>query len=197
MRPGWLPTFTILVVGAAWSQAADIRVQKSKGRVNVRAVAAPLVDVLDRMARETGMKVVYDGPPPRRLVTKTLADRTPAAAVTALLEGSGINYAVVLDTTGNHVVRLVITTAPPPPRRAVAPPSEGMDDALEEPPAPDEPERTPRPPVPPRAEPTQWLLPTPTPYPASPFTPQGPGPVLIPFPGSAPPRPTPEEEAGG
>ena len=33
------------------------------------ATAAPLADVLDRLARQIGMEIVYDGTPPRQRVT--------------------------------------------------------------------------------------------------------------------------------
>ena len=44
------------------------------------------LQVLDRLARQTGMKVVYEGPAPRQLVTVSLKGRTPAEAVLSVLE---------------------------------------------------------------------------------------------------------------
>lgn len=79
------------------------------GLVEIQATAAPLQDVLSRLAQQTGMKVVYDGAPPRTLVTLTLARRTPPEAVLALFEGLGVNYAMIADRTGLRVDMLLVT----------------------------------------------------------------------------------------
>jgi hypothetical protein len=91
--------------------AAEITVRVSGGRVDLTATAAPLSEVLDRLARQTGMKVVYEGPAPRPLVTLTLRGRTPAETVLGLLEGLGINFALVADPSGARVETLVVAGA--------------------------------------------------------------------------------------
>jgi hypothetical protein len=112
-------------LGAAAAQA-EINVRSTAGRVDVHAKAAPLTDVLDRLSRQIGMKVVYEGLPPRQLVTATLEGRTPAEAVLGILEGMGLNYALVLDPSGTSVQTLLMAGAagpgtPPPPARASMP----------------------------------------------------------------------------
>ena len=115
--------------------AAEVVVRVSGGHVDLTATAAPLADVLDRLARQTGMKVVYEGPAPRQLVTVSLHGRTPAETVLAVFEGLGINYALLADSTGTSVQTLVVAGAAtatsivlpvrgrgapgPPPNRAV------------------------------------------------------------------------------
>ena len=48
---------------AASALAGDVDVRgTAAGRVSVHVTAAPLSEVLDRLARQTGMKVVYDDP---------------------------------------------------------------------------------------------------------------------------------------
>ena len=109
--------------------AAEVVVRMSGGHVDLTATAAPLADVLDRLARQTGMKVVYEGPAPRQLVTVTLHGRTPAETVLAVFEGLGINYALVADPTGASVQTLVVagaatataSSSPSAPRPAVRP----------------------------------------------------------------------------
>jgi hypothetical protein len=96
---------------AAAPAAAEVVVRVSGGHVDLTATAAPLADVLDRLARQTGMKVVYEGPAPRQLVTVTLHGRTPAETVLAVFEGLGINYALVADPTGASVQTLVVAGA--------------------------------------------------------------------------------------
>ncbi len=103
-----------LLVASAGPGRAEVTVRLNAGRVDITANAAPLSEVLDRLARQTGMKVVYDGPAPRQLVTVSLMGRVPAEAVHDLLEGQGVNYALLGDTAGTGVQTLLMTgtTAP-------------------------------------------------------------------------------------
>jgi hypothetical protein len=93
--------------------AADVRVEARGGRIDLTATAAPLPDVLDRLARQLGMKVVYEGPVPRPLVTLTLQDRTPSEAILGVLEGLGLNFALAWDETGSRVRTLMVAGAAP------------------------------------------------------------------------------------
>jgi len=87
-------------------------VRVSGGQVDLTATAAPLADVLDRLARQTGMKVVYEGPAPRQLVTLAVHSRSPVETVLAVLEGQGLNFAMVADATGAGVSTLVLAGGP-------------------------------------------------------------------------------------
>ena len=91
--------------------------------MDLTATAAPLGDVLDRLARQTGMKVVYEGPAPRHPVTLSIQGRTPAEAVLSVLEGSGVNFALVGDATGAGVLSLLVAGAAPASAPASAAPS--------------------------------------------------------------------------
>jgi len=122
MRP--LATVVLMAIAPALA-AADVAVKVNAGRVDLAATAAPLGDVLDRLARQTGMKVVYEGPVPRSLVTLTIQGRTPAEAVLSVLEGQGVNFALLADSTGAGVQTLVVagspaSTAPTSPSPAAA-----------------------------------------------------------------------------
>ena len=91
--------------------------------MDLTATAAPLADVLDRLARQTGMKVVYEGPAPRQLVTLSLHGRTPTETVLSVFEGLGVNFALVADPTGARVQTLVVAgtaTASSSPSSAAA-----------------------------------------------------------------------------
>jgi len=103
--------------------AAEINVRVDGGRVDLSTNAAPVADVLDRLSRQTGMKVVYEGAPPRQLVSVTLAGRTPAEAVVGLLEGLGLNYMLIGDASGARVQTLMMGGAAPaaPSPRATSP----------------------------------------------------------------------------
>jgi hypothetical protein len=146
------PAAVLLVLVLASAPAgAEVTVRVSGGQVDLTATAAPLADVLDRLARQTGMKVVYEGPAPRQLVTLSLHGRTPTEVVLDVLEGLGVNFAFVADPSGARVQTLVVagtasasaasaSTAGRPatsanPRRPFGPPpgaSPDMEPALDE-----------------------------------------------------------------
>src|SRR5512135_59530 len=101
----------VLLSLVATVASAEVAVRVSGGRVDLTATAAPLADVLDRLARQTGMKVVYEGPAPRQLVTVSLHGRTPAETILAVFEGLGLNYAMVADASGAGVQTLMVAGA--------------------------------------------------------------------------------------
>ena len=189
---------------AALVVVAGVAVRVSGGHVELTATAAPLAEVLDRLARQTGMKVVYEGPAPRQLVTVSLKGRTPAEAVLSVLEGLGVNFALVADPTGARVQTLVVAgtasasaasspsrparSTPPASRRPFGPPPgsspETVEPAFEE--ADDEeplPEEATVPGLPPGAEMTDpsGVPLAPDPNAANPAAPQGP---TVPPPGA-------------
>jgi hypothetical protein len=93
--------------------------------VDVASDATPVSDLLDRLGRETGMKVVYEGPRPRVPVTLNVRNSTTAQAVFQVLEGLGIGYATRLDDTGTKVETLLIVASGPGggPSRPSMPPA--------------------------------------------------------------------------
>jgi hypothetical protein len=128
-----LAVLPLLSLPAALAREIDVRA--SGVRLTVHARAAPLTEVLDQVSRRTGMKVVYDGRPPRHVVSVAIDDAGQADAVLKLLEGLGINYALALDHGGQRVETLIITGAvrsdfatdeppsrPQPPFRVAEPP---------------------------------------------------------------------------
>ncbi len=145
MRRGLIVALTLMAPMAR----AEVVVRVSQERVDVTATAAPLADVLDHLARQTGMEIVYDGKPPRQKVTLALQGRSAAEAVQGILEGQGLNYALVADPTGTRVQTLLLagpagrgtstsgaSRAPAPiRRRPVLPPGASpgmMDPAFDE-----------------------------------------------------------------
>lgn len=88
--------------------AAEVAIRVAGEEVDVNATAAPLADVLNDLARKTGMEVVYEGSPPRQQVTLALVGRSPTEAVLDILEGQGLNYALVADATGTQVQKLIV-----------------------------------------------------------------------------------------
>jgi hypothetical protein len=97
-----------LALALSTAVQADVKVTKSGDRLDVTAAEAPVSEVLDGLARQTRMKIVYEGAAPRTPVTVELRGRTPAQAVLGVLEGLGLNYALVLDASGTEVETLMI-----------------------------------------------------------------------------------------
>ena len=193
----------VLAVGLLGTTArADVKVSLKAGRMDILATKATVKEILDRVASVTGMKVIYDGPVPAKTITKSVPNRTPADALLGILEGEGINFAVILNPAGTQVETLLVTgpakVKPPPAVLAGAPPdadAAGWAVEVDEPPPPPPPPDDASPPPPPPgtgatvATPPPATLATPTPFPTSPFTPQGAGTVLVPLPGQTVPPP--------
>lgn len=109
----------LLLAFLAAPAAAEVAVRVVPGtdantsQVELTARAAPLNEVLDRLGRQIGMKVVYEGASPRQLVSLSLQGRSPAETVLGVLEGQGLNFALVSDPSGTKVVTLLVAgTAP-------------------------------------------------------------------------------------
>ncbi len=93
---------------------AGVETRAEGGRVRIEARAAPLSEILDDLARQTGMKVVYEGGPPRALVTATLDRGTLVEALLAVFEGLDLTYVIELDATGTRAVKLVMVASGAP-----------------------------------------------------------------------------------
>ena len=98
----------LAAVLAAGPGGAQTEVRRVGDKLDVKVTAAPVSEVLDRIARETGMKVTYDGPPPRARVSVTLTGVTPAQAVLSVLEGQGLNYALRMDPRAVRIETLLM-----------------------------------------------------------------------------------------
>src|SRR5207245_1178213 len=140
---------TAALLLAASLGRADTDVRRSGDKVEVHATAAPLTEVLDRLARQTGMKVVYDGPQPRARVRLDLPPVTPVQAVLSILEGQGLNYALRMDPSGTRIETLLLVAggasgapapAGPAPRPEIPP---RMFEREREQPEPAEPDEVP------------------------------------------------------
>jgi hypothetical protein len=92
----------------------QIDIRQDQGWLTIRAQAAPLEDVLTRVAAVAGSKVVYGGAPPRGLVSAELRRQAPADAVVALLAGQGVDFAMQLDARGRQIETIFIAGARDP-----------------------------------------------------------------------------------
>jgi hypothetical protein len=130
VRP--LLALTVLLLAAPDLRAA-VEVRVSGQSVDVQAVNTPLAEILDGLARELHVKIVYEGPPPRQLLSVDLKGRTPAEAFLSIVEGQGLSYAFSMDKTGTRVESVLMAGGNNAPSANAGPP-----------PSPSRPERIPR-----------------------------------------------------
>lgn len=117
-------SLALAVVGAA--APAELAVVARDGRVDVSAQAAPVSEVLDRIAVVIGATLEYAGAPPRGVVTLNLVGRTPTDALTTVLEG--VNHALVTDAAGTRVVKIVVAAdSAGPDEEPPAPPAHPLE----------------------------------------------------------------------
>jgi hypothetical protein len=110
MLPGpWLLLFALLLPGDAPSTGAEVRAQA--GEVAIHAESLPLSELLDRLARATGMKVTYEGGRPAARVTVSLDGLSEVDAVVKLMEGTGLSYVYRTDATGRRVDLLIVSSS--------------------------------------------------------------------------------------
>jgi hypothetical protein len=82
--------------------------RSADGRLDLSARAVPLADVLRCLAERVGLRVEYDGPPPRQPVSVALRGDSLAGTLQSLLEGLGVNYLLGRDSSGTAVERLIV-----------------------------------------------------------------------------------------
>lgn len=104
----FLPSFWLLLLQAA-APANGLDVQAREGQVSVHAQRVPLSKVLDRLAQQTGMKVVYESSPPSAPISASFDGVPPRDAVERLLEGQGLAYVFRTDATGRKVDTLLVS----------------------------------------------------------------------------------------
>ena len=107
--PYLLPLLAMLLAAEGGvAPRAKAEVLASGGKVTVRAERMPVNQILDRLARATGMKLTYEGTQPQSLVSIDVENVTEVAAVVRLMEGLGISYVLQTDPTGERVASLIV-----------------------------------------------------------------------------------------
>jgi len=118
------PLFAVLLLSTsafAADSPAVIKVKVTAGLVDLRAVEAPVSAVLDQLARETGMTVVYDGPRPTTAVTMNLHGLTSTQAVAKVLEGLDLRYGIQVEGKAPPKVVVITAKAERSPSESTAP----------------------------------------------------------------------------
>jgi hypothetical protein len=141
----------------AGSAGGEVVIQLRGSTVDVRARQVSLHEILDALSARTGMKVVYERDPPRDIVDLELTEATVETAVSRLLCGHGLSYAMRMDQTGANVETLLLLPRGTRPKAALAPPPA----AVESPAEPDEMMPDPEVAPPPAETPAPTVAPTP------------------------------------
>jgi hypothetical protein len=103
---GWPLAF--LLLGAEISPPArSVEVRSATGRLEVEARGAPVAHVLDEIARQTGMRVIYEGDAGSIRLTATLAG-APADVLLRLVGSAGLGCVLELAGGDRHVRTLVV-----------------------------------------------------------------------------------------
>ena len=125
---------------------ADVKVEGD--RISVDLKSAPLTQVLDRLKTQTRIKLLIDDGIAGKTVSANFQNLPVAMALKKILEGTGINYAVLADADGQPQSvfiggsaalgappkrldsrpvgnRGVVTPVPPPPPPPVPQPTDG------------------------------------------------------------------------
>ena len=87
---------------------SELEVHASEGLLTVRARAVPLEEVLERLSRETGVRVIYEGPRPSPLITISIENQPERTALVQILEGLGLNHVIQMDASGRRVETLMV-----------------------------------------------------------------------------------------
>ncbi len=103
------------------------------GQLDLSARAVPLADVLECLVERVGLRVEYEGPPPRQPVSVTLRGESLAGTLESLLEGLGVNYLLTRDSSGADRLIVFGASKETEPSRGGAPrpsPATGQPEAV-------------------------------------------------------------------
>jgi hypothetical protein len=107
----------VLMILFASSVYADVKVRD--GRVSVDLQSQPLTQVLERLKSQTNMRMVMDEGISGKTVSASFQDLPVGLALKKILEGTGINYAVLAGADGEPQSVFIGGSSRPgvPPRR--------------------------------------------------------------------------------
>jgi len=95
-------------LAAAAAASGEDRVRVNGACVEVHAVAVPLSDLLDELARRTGVQLTMEGGKPRQRITVDVKCGQPAEVLQGVLEGQGLNYALQMSPDGSRAASLLL-----------------------------------------------------------------------------------------
>ena len=134
-RVAFLIGASVILLGSTVS-AQPVEAVFEDGLLSVSCANAPVSTVFERIEEVTGVELTLEDAVKTKRLTADLAELPVAMAVQRLLEGSGLNYVVMMDPRDWGRVNKVFVGAggggparsAPPPRRAPAPMPSDMDE---------------------------------------------------------------------
>ena len=134
----YLAAFLALFAASALAQPVDVTYEA--GLINVRCNNASIATVFESIEEATGIEMTLEDEVKDKRITADLVALPVAMAVQRLLEGTRVNYAVMMDPRDWERVDKIFIGAggggparsAPPPRRAPVPPPEDDFDDFEE-----------------------------------------------------------------
>jgi hypothetical protein len=86
-----------LLAPAAWLHAGPPTVELHDGLLTIHCADAPLLGLLEQVKAATGMTLIVEGPAASTRLTAQVDGLPVSQAIPRLLEGTGIDYALVAD----------------------------------------------------------------------------------------------------
>jgi O-antigen ligase len=138
-RAAFLPVVHAQGVPSGRECAPGLTIEHGEeGRLDLTARAVPLAEVLRCLVERAGLRLEYDGPPPRQKVSVDIQGQPLPAAIESLLEGLGVDFLLSRDPSGSSVDRLIVFGS-------ARTPAAGNVPTAESPPAEPSPGETPQP----------------------------------------------------
>ena len=94
---GALGALGTMLLSSAPSWAQPVTVVYQKGLLTIQCTNAPLSSVFESIASQTGIELILEDETKSKRLTASLNDVPVAMAIQRLLEGTGVNYIVMMD----------------------------------------------------------------------------------------------------
>jgi len=135
-----LALLATLVLLAGQASAQSVAVSYQDGLVSISCRNAPLESVFEKLEEVVGLELILEDAVKNRRLTANLEEVPLAMAVQRLLEGHGVNYAVMMDPRDWGRIDKVFVGAggggparsAPPPRRPTVRQPEPVDDGYDD-----------------------------------------------------------------
>jgi hypothetical protein len=118
-----LPLLATLVVVSGQASAQAVSASYQGGLVSISCDNAPLESVFKKLEEVAGLELILEDAVKNKRLTANLVDVPIAMAVQRLLEGNGVNYAVMMDPRDwGRVDKVFVGAGGGGPARSAAPP---------------------------------------------------------------------------
>lgn len=113
----------LLIFGVAVTSAQTVTASYERGLLSISCNNAPLASVFGKLEAIAGVELILEDAVKNKRLTTNLVDVPLAMAVQRLLEGNGVNYAVMMDPRDwGRVNKIFVGAGGGGPARSAAPP---------------------------------------------------------------------------